>query len=143
MKPIYQKYWIFAWEKHQALNERDKLLKTRSIWEVDYPEWLANMIVVRKVNGKWRTCVDFTDLNKACPKDYFLLPDIDQMVNVIARYYYLSSFNVYSEYHHIKICQANKKKTSFIIDKNTYYYQAMSFGLMNTWATYQHLVNKM
>jgi hypothetical protein len=52
--------------------EVEKLLKAGFIREVDYPEWLANVVLVKKSNGKWRICVDFTDLNKACPKDRFL-----------------------------------------------------------------------
>ena len=57
--------------------EVDKLKEAGAIKEVYYPEWLANMIVVKKKNGKWRVCVDFTDLNKACPKDHFPVPKID------------------------------------------------------------------
>ena len=62
----------------------DKLLKAGFIREVNHPEWLANPVMVRKSNGKWRMCVDFTDLNKACPKDDFPLPRIDQLVDSTA-----------------------------------------------------------
>ena len=55
-------------------DEVKKLKQARAIKEVFYPEWLANTVVVKKKNGKWRVCIDFTDLNKACPKDSFLLP---------------------------------------------------------------------
>ena len=55
----------------------NKLLAANFIREVYYPEWLANIVMVKKVNGKWRMCVDFTDLNNACPKDSFPLPRID------------------------------------------------------------------
>ena len=58
-----------------------KLKQAGAIKEVFYPEWLTNMVVVKKKNGKWRVCVDFTDLNKACPKDPFLIPKIDQLVD--------------------------------------------------------------
>ena len=54
------------------------------IWEVYYPEWLANVVLVKKANGKLRMCVDFTDLNKVCPKDSFPLPRIDQLVDSLA-----------------------------------------------------------
>ena len=60
--------------------EIERLLGTGSIDEVRYPEWLANPMVVKKKNGKWRVCVDFTDLNKACPKDSYPLPNIDRLV---------------------------------------------------------------
>ena len=57
--------------------EVTKLKQAGAIKEVFYPEWLANTVVVKKKSGKWRVCVDFTDLNKACPKDPFLMPNID------------------------------------------------------------------
>ena len=62
-------------------DEVTKLKRVRAIKEVFYPEWLANIVVVKKKNGKWRVCVDFIDLNKACPKDPFLLSRIDQLVD--------------------------------------------------------------
>ena len=58
-----------------------KLKQVGAIKEVFYPEWLANIVVVKKKNGKWRVCVDFADLNKACPKDPFPMPRIDQLVD--------------------------------------------------------------
>jgi hypothetical protein len=64
-----------------ALNEVKRLLSARVIREVKYPEWLANTVMVKKANGKCRMCIDFTDLNKACPKDEFLLPRIDSQVD--------------------------------------------------------------
>ena len=59
------------------MDEVNKLLSAGFIREVYYLEWLANVVLVNKVNGKWRMCVDFTDLNKTCPKDIFPLPRID------------------------------------------------------------------
>ena len=64
-------------------DEVTKLKRARAIKEVFYPEWLANIVVVKKKNGKWKVCVDFIDLNKACPKDPFLLPRIDQLVDAM------------------------------------------------------------
>jgi hypothetical protein len=66
----------------EARNEVKRLLSAVVIREVTYPEWLANTIMVKKANGKWRMCIDFTDLNKACPKDEFPLPRIDSLVDV-------------------------------------------------------------
>ena len=60
-----------------------KLNLVEAIKKVFYPEWLANTIVMKKKSGKWRVCVDFTDLNKACPKDHFPMPRIDQLVDAI------------------------------------------------------------
>ena len=63
------------------MDEMNKLLAAKFIRVVYYPEWLANVVMVKKANGKWRMCVDFTDLNQAYPKDSFLLPRIDQLVD--------------------------------------------------------------
>jgi hypothetical protein len=74
-RPVKQRRRTFAPERNQAIaTEVCKLLEAGFIREVDYPEWLANVVLVKKANGKWRMCVDFTDLNKACPKDCFPLP---------------------------------------------------------------------
>jgi hypothetical protein len=62
-----------------ARNEVKRLLSAGVIREVTYLEWLANNLMVKKANGKWRMCIDFTDLNKACPKDEFPLPTIDSL----------------------------------------------------------------
>ena len=77
-KPIQQRRRVFAPERDQAvMDEVTKLLAAGFIREVHYPKWLANVVLVKKINGKWRMCVDFTDLNRACPKDSFPLPRID------------------------------------------------------------------
>ena len=81
-KLVRQKRWAMDTEHYQALKEEvDKLFSNDFIKESFYPSWLANLVLVNKPNGKWRTCVDFTDLNKDCPKDSFPLPRIDQLVD--------------------------------------------------------------
>jgi hypothetical protein len=67
-----------------ARNEVKRLLSASVIKEVTYLEWLANTVMVKKANGKWRMCIDFTNLNKACPKDEFPLPRIDSLVDAAA-----------------------------------------------------------
>jgi hypothetical protein len=75
MRPIKQKRLVFAPKRNQTISEEvEKLLTTGFIKEVYYLDWLANVIMVKKSNGKWRMCVDFTDLNKICPKHSFSLP---------------------------------------------------------------------
>ena len=66
------------------MEEVGKLQEVGFIREVYYPDWLMNMVMVKKANGKWRMCVDFTDLNKACPKDSCLLPRVDVLVDFMA-----------------------------------------------------------
>ena len=113
------------------------------IWEVYYPDWLTNVILVKKTNRKWRMCVDFTDLNKACSKDSFPLPRIDQLVDSIARYKLLMFMDAFSGYNQIKMVEEDQEKIAFITSQGLYYYKVMPFGLKNAGATYQRLVNKM
>ena len=80
--PKKQPHWCSSKENFDAVKEEVvKLKRARAIKEVFYPEWLANTVVVKKKNRKWRVCVDFTDLNKTCPKDPFPIPRIDQLVD--------------------------------------------------------------
>ena len=77
-KPIQKRRQVFTPERNQTItDEVNKLLSAGFIREVYYPEWLANVVLEKKANGKWRICMDFTDLNKACLKDSFPLPRID------------------------------------------------------------------
>ena len=125
------------------MDEVTKLLATGFIREVHYPEWLANVILVKKANGKWRICVDFTDLNRACPKDSFPLPRIDQLMDSTAGHKLLTFMDAFSGYNQIKMAEEDQEKTSFITSQGLYYYKVMPFGLKNAGATYQRLVNKM
>ena len=99
--------------------------------------------MVKKVNGKWRMCVDFTDLNKACPKDSYPFPRIDQLVDSIAGHQLLSFMDAFSGYNQIKMDEANQEKTSFITSQGLFCYKVMPFRLKNAGATYQRLVNYM
>ncbi|KAI0518944.1 hypothetical protein KFK09_006381 [Dendrobium nobile] len=77
-KPIIQKKRNFAPDRQKAIEQEvDKLLKAEFIREVYYPTWLANVVMVKKASGAWRMCVDYTNLDKACPKDSFPLPRIN------------------------------------------------------------------
>ena len=88
-------------------------------------------------------CVDFTDLNKACPKDSFPQPRIDALVDSTSNYGLLSLMDAFSSYNQILMHPEDREKTAFITDRDLYCYKDMSFGLKNAWATYQWLVNKM
>ena len=90
----------FNEERRQAIrDETQKLLAASHIREVQYPEWLANVVLVKKSNGKWRMCVDFTDLNKACPKDSYPLPSIDALVDSAVGCKLLSFLDAFSGYN--------------------------------------------
>ena len=97
--------------------EVEKLLKAQFIREVYYPDWLANVVLMKKSNGKWRMCVDFTDLNKAYPKDSFPLPRIDALVNSTSRYELLSFMDAFSSYNQILMHPEDQEKTLFITIK--------------------------
>ena len=101
------------------------------------------MVLVKKSNRKWRMCVNFTDLNKACPKDSFPLPRINALVDSTSGYELLSFIDAFSGYNQILIHPEDQEKTSFITDRGLYCYKVTPFGLKNVGATYQRLMNKM
>ena len=113
------------------------------IREVKFQRWLANVVVVQKKNGKWRVCVDFTDLNKAFPKDPFPLPHIDSMVDATAGHEMLTFMDASSGFQQIQMEPSDQEDTTFITPTGIYCYLAMPFGLKNAGATYQRLVKKM
>ena len=114
-KPVRQKKKVFAPERDDAIKEEvQKLMAAKFIREVYYPNWLANVVMVKKANGKWRMCVDFTDLNRACPKDSYPLPRIDQLVDSTASHKLLSFMDAFSGYNQIKMDEADQEKTSFV-----------------------------
>ena len=91
-------------EHAEAVQEEvAKLKQAGAIKEVFYPEWLANMVIVKKKSGKWRMCVDFTDLNKTCPKDSFPLPKIDQLVDATVGHPQMSFLDTFQGYHQIPL----------------------------------------
>ena len=101
------------------------------------------MVLVKKANGKWQLCIDFIDVNWACPKDSFPLPKINLIVDAIAGHELLNFMDTLLGYNHIIMDPNNQEKTSFVTWQGMYYYQVMPFGLKNAGATYQRLVNRM
>jgi hypothetical protein len=103
--------------------------------------WLANPVLVRKKNtNEWRMCVDYTDLNKHCPKDPFGLPQIDQVIDSTSGCDLLCFLDCYFEYHQIAIKEEDQEEIAFLAPFGTYCYTTMSFGLKNTSATYQRAI---
>ena len=143
-KPIKQKSRSFAPERQKAINEKiGKLLQAGAIREVEYPEWLANVVLVKKENGKWGLCIDFTNINRAYQKDSFPFSRIDLIVDATAGHELLSFMDAFSSYNQINMDPDDQEKTSFITAQGTYCYRVMTFGLKNARATYQRLVNRM
>ena len=143
-KLVKQKRRCFALERQKVINEEvGNLLQADAIREVEYPEWLANVVLIKKANGKWRLCINFTDINRACQKDSFPLPQINLIVDPITRHELLSFMDAFSGYNQISMDPNNQEKTLFVTGQGTYCYRVMPFGLKNAGATYQRLVNKM
>jgi hypothetical protein len=125
-----------------ARNEVKRLLSAGVIREVTYPEWLANTVMVKKANGKWRMCIDFTDLNKACLKDEFPLPRIDTLVDAAASSELMNLLDCYSGYHQIWMKKEDEPKTSFINPSGTYCYLRMLEGLKNAGGSFSRMTTK-
>ena len=106
---------MFAQERDKAIAEEvQKLQEVDFIREVYYLDWLANVVMVKKANEKWRMCADFMDLNRACPKDSYPLPRVDTLVNSTTRHQLLSFMDTFYGYNQIKLNEADQEKTSFV-----------------------------
>ena len=129
-KLVKQLLHRFDEEKRKIIGEEiHKLLTAGFIKEVHHPDWLANPVLVKKKNGKTRMCVDYTSLNKACPKVPFPLPRIDQIVDSTVGCEILSFLDAYSSYHQIKMKESDQLTTSFITPFGMYCNVTMPFGL--------------
>ncbi|GKC68761.1 reverse transcriptase domain-containing protein [Tanacetum coccineum] len=140
---IRQKKKGQATDRNKAIQEEvGKLIDAGIMKEVHYHSWLSNPVMVKKHDGSWRMCVDFKDLNKACPKDGYPLPKIDWKVESLCGFPFKCFLDAYKDYHQIKMAKEDEEKTSFITSQGIYCYSKMSFGLRNARATYQRLVDK-
>src|SRR3954464_9552742 len=143
VNPVRQPLRRLSEEKRRVVGEEiTRLLAAGFIMEVFFPEWLANPVPVLKKNKTWRMCIDYMSLNKACPKDPFALPRIDQVIDSMAGCDLLSFLDCYSGYNQIRLNPANQLKTSFITPYGAYCYVTMPFSLKNAGATYQRCMQK-
>ncbi|KAL0400151.1 UNVERIFIED_CONTAM: hypothetical protein Sradi_2358400 [Sesamum radiatum] len=138
---VKQKKRSFGAEQNRIIEEEvKKLLKAGYVSEVQYTNWLANVVVAPKASGKWHMCTDFTNLNKAYPKDPYPFPRIDLLVDSTAGYEFFSMMDAYQGFHQIFMAEEDRIKTLFITDQGIYCYNVMPFSLKNA---YQRLVNRM
>jgi hypothetical protein len=143
IRPRKQKLQKMSDDKAEgACNKVKRILSAAVIREVTYPEWLANTVMVKKANGKWRMCIEFTDLNKACPKDEFPLPRIDSLVDATTTLELMSLLDCYSGYHQICMKKEAEPKTSFITPSGTYSYLRMPEGLKNAGGSFSRMTAK-
>ena len=114
---------VFAWSTYNVPSSKkhvevvrvevNKLKQVGAIKEIFYPKWLANTMVIKKNNGKWRVCVDFIDLNKVRPKDPFPISKINQLVDATIGHPKMSFLDAFQEYHQIPLSLSDQEKTAF------------------------------
>ncbi|GKB85076.1 reverse transcriptase domain-containing protein [Tanacetum coccineum] len=142
-QPVRQKKRGQAAERNVAINDEVSKLVTAGIMrEVHYHDWLSNPVMVKKSDNSWRMCVDFKDLNKACPKDGYPLPEIDWKVESLCGFPFKCFLDAYKGYHQIQMAEEDEEKTAFITNQGIFCYTKMPFGLRNAGATYQRLMDK-
>ncbi|GKF39908.1 reverse transcriptase domain-containing protein [Tanacetum coccineum] len=141
--PVRQKKRNQAPKRNKVIQEEvGKLVDAGIMKEVHYHSWLSNPVMVKEYDNSWRMCVDFKDLNKACPKDGYSLPEIDWNVESLCGYPFKCFLDVYKGYHQINMTKEDEEKTAFITSRGRFCYSKMPFGLKNAGATYQCLVDK-
>jgi hypothetical protein len=143
-KPIKQKERRYTPERRETIRlEINKLLEAGFIRPVDYPSWLANPVLIEKPDKSWWMCIDYTNLNKVCPKDEYPLPRFCQIVNFTTSCELLSFLDAYSGYHQISLAVDDEEKIAFIMPFGIFCYPKMAFEIKNGGATYQKCVHTM
>ncbi|GKB77213.1 reverse transcriptase domain-containing protein [Tanacetum coccineum] len=142
LDPMCQKRRTFSMEKSRVVTkEVAEWVKAGIVHPMKYPTYISNPVLVKKGDGTWRMCIDFKNLNSACPKDYYPPPNIDCKVESVMGFKYKCFLDAYKGYHQIQMAEKDKEKTAFYTDQGTYCYTKMPFGLKNAGATYQRLVD--
>ncbi|GJV74386.1 reverse transcriptase domain-containing protein [Tanacetum coccineum] len=142
LDPMCQKRRTFSTEKSGVVtNEVAEWVQAGIVRPVKYLTYISNPVLVKKADGTWRMCIDFKNISSACPKDYYPLPNIDCKVESVTGFKYKCFLDAYKGYHQIQIAEEDEGKTAFYTDQGTYCYTKMPFGLKNTGATYQRLVD--
>nr|GEY45620.1 reverse transcriptase domain-containing protein [Tanacetum cinerariifolium] len=133
---------VMASEKtHMVIKEVEEWVKAGIVRPVKYLTWISNPVLVKKSDNGWRMCIDFKNLNSACPKDYYPLPDIDGKIESVVGFRYKCFLDEYKGYHQVYMAQDNEEKMTFYTYQGTYCYTKMPFGLKNAGSTYQRLVD--
>ncbi|GKD71841.1 reverse transcriptase domain-containing protein, partial [Tanacetum coccineum] len=143
VKPIKQNKRGLGPDRNMAAcKETEELTKAGILRKVKHQTWVANPVMVKKSDGGWRMCVDFTDINKACPKDCYPLPEIDWKIESLSGFRLKCFLDAYKGYHQIQMAEEDEDKTAFYAGEGVFCYKKMPFGLKNAGATYQRLVDK-
>ena len=140
--PIRQKKRGMAPDRSKsACDQVDKMVQAGIVCQVKYQTWIANPVMVKKGDVTWRLCVDFKDINKACPKDNYPLPEIDWKVESLDGFRLKCFLDAYKGYHQISMKESDEDKTAFHTDQGIFCFKKMPFGLKNAGATYQRLID--
>lgn len=141
-KPVVQRKQKVGEENKFVIDvEAKKLSNAGFITETKYPTWLDIIVLVRKANNKWNMCVEFTDLNASCHNDPYLLLDMHRLIDKSLGCHMLIFMEAYSKYNHIRMNPLDAPKTTFMSNHDNYYFNVMLFGLKNSDATYQRLMD--
>jgi hypothetical protein len=141
-KPVWQHLHPIHPRKAAAIKlEVEKLLKAGFIYPVALTEWVSNPVPIDKKGGSICVCVDYQDINKACPKDSFPTPFVDQIVDDCAGSEIFSLMHGFSSYNQINITSEDQHKTAFICPWGTFAYRKLPFGLKNAGATFQRAMS--
>ncbi|GJY18679.1 reverse transcriptase domain-containing protein [Tanacetum coccineum] len=143
LEPVKQKKRCLAPERNKVIHTQvEELTKVNILREVKYQTWVTNPVIVKKASERWKLCVDFTDINKACPKEHHSLPMIEQKVEDLHRHRLKCFLGAYKGYHQIPKAEKDEEKTAFYIREGVFYFRRLPFGLKNAGATYQRLIEK-
>ncbi|GKB14828.1 reverse transcriptase domain-containing protein [Tanacetum coccineum] len=142
IESIVQRKWSIAPDRRKVVKEEvEEWLKARIVRNVRYLTWVAYPILVKKPDNSWRMCIEFKDLNKACSKDLYPLPEIDWKIESLMGFKYKCFLDGYKGYHQIQMAKKDEEKTAFHTDEGAFCYTKMPFRLKNSGATYQRLVD--
>ncbi|GJR50210.1 reverse transcriptase domain-containing protein [Tanacetum coccineum] len=142
IEPKAQKKRSLAPDRRKVVtDEVNEWLKAGIVRRVRYPTWVANPVLVKKVDGSWRMCIDFKDLNKACLKNLYPLPEIEWKIESLMGFQYKCFLNAYKGYHQIQMTKKDEEKMALHTEEGVFCYTKMPFGLKNAGATYQRLVD--
>ncbi|GKE01673.1 reverse transcriptase domain-containing protein [Tanacetum coccineum] len=128
--PVRQKRRVFCSKKSRAVTkEVAEWLSAGIVRPVKYPTWISNPVLVKKADGSWRMCIDFKNINSACPKDYYPLSEIDSKIKAVMGFPLKCFLDAYKGYHQVQMADEDEEKTAFYTNQGTYCYTKMPFGL--------------
>ncbi|GKA51482.1 reverse transcriptase domain-containing protein [Tanacetum coccineum] len=143
MEPVKQKKRSLVPERNKVIHTQvEELTKANILREVKYQTWVSNPVIAKKASGRWKSCVDFADINKACPKEHHSLLMIEQKVEDIHRHRLKCFLDAYKGYHQIPIAEKDEEKIAFYTREGVFRYRRLPFSLKNAGVTYQRLIDK-